>query len=60
MTYPPARYRGDGGEASATYRPTSAPHDITYKSGNTADYLATGATTEGLFGIYRWNMGPEP
>lgn len=60
MTYPPARYHADNGEVSATYRPTSAPHDILYQSGNTADYLATGATTDGLFGLYRWNMGPEP
>ena len=42
MTYPPARYTGEGGEASATYRPTSAAHDLTYPNGGTADYLATG------------------
>ena len=57
MTYPPARYLGDTGEVSATYRPTTAPPDLTYRSGTTADYLATGASTDGLFGLYRWNMG---
>jgi len=60
MTYPPARYHGETGEASATYRPNGSPPDITYTSGNTADYLATRASTDGLFGLYRWNMGPEP
>jgi len=60
MTYPAARYLGDTGEVSATYRPSSARHDLTYERGNTADYLATGASTDGLFGLYRWNMGAEP
>ena len=60
MTYPPARYTGDGGEATATYRPTSAPHDLTYPNGGTADYLATGAQTDSHFGLYRWNMSAKP
>ncbi len=60
MSYPEPRYLGDGGEASATFRPNDAPPDITYQSGGTADYLATGASTGGLFGLYRWNMGAEP
>ena len=60
MSYPEPRYLGDGGEASATFRPSDAPPDITYQSGGTADYLATGASTGGLFGLYRWNMSAEP
>ncbi len=60
MTYPKPRYLGDGGEASATYRPTTTPPDVTYPNGTTADYLATGVSTDGLFGLYRWNMGAEP
>jgi mannose-6-phosphate isomerase-like protein (cupin superfamily) len=60
MTYPPARYTGDGGEATAKYRPASSAPDLTYPNGGTADYLATGAQTDGLFGLYRWNMGAEP
>jgi hypothetical protein len=56
MSYPRVRYTGEGGEPTATYRPTSAAPDITYPNGGTADYLATGAQTEGLFGLYRWNM----
>jgi len=58
MSYPEPRYHGEGGEATATIRAASAPPDLTYPSGNTCDYLATGASTNGLFGLYRWNMGP--
>jgi mannose-6-phosphate isomerase-like protein (cupin superfamily) len=60
MTYPPPRYTGDKGEQSARYRPATAPPDLTYPSGGSADYLATGASTDGLFGLYRWNMAAEP
>jgi mannose-6-phosphate isomerase-like protein (cupin superfamily) len=60
MRYPEPRYLGGTGEVSAVYRPTSTPPNITYANGSTADYLATGAATDGLFGLYRWNMGPEP
>ena len=34
--------------------------DIAYASGGTAHYLATGATTGGKFGLYRWNMSAQP
>jgi mannose-6-phosphate isomerase-like protein (cupin superfamily) len=60
MSYPEPRYHGAGGEASATYRPADQPPELTYPNGNTAHYLATGATTDGLFGLYRWEMGPQP
>lgn len=60
MTYPEPRYFGDKGETSATYRPNGQEHELVYPTGNTADYLATGASTGGLFGLYRWNMGPGP
>jgi mannose-6-phosphate isomerase-like protein (cupin superfamily) len=58
MTYPAIRYRGEGGETSATYRPADRPPDLTYANGTTVHYLAGGATTDGLFGLYRWEMGP--
>ena len=29
-------------------------------SGGAAHYLATGASTDGSFGLYRWEMGPTP
>lgn len=60
MSYPEPRYLGEGGEASAIHRPADHPPELRYPSGNTAHYLATGAMTRGLFGLYRWEMGPEP
>src|ERR687897_2017357 len=60
MTYPPPRYLAEHPEASAWLRPNHSPHDIEYDSGGSADYLATGAQTDGLFGLYRWNMAAEP
>lgn len=60
MTYPPPRYHGDTGELTATYRPAGHGPELTYASGNTVHYLATGATTNGQFGLYRWEMGPAP
>ena len=38
MSYPEPRYLGETGEASATLRRTSAPSDVTYTNGTTADY----------------------
>jgi mannose-6-phosphate isomerase-like protein (cupin superfamily) len=60
MSYPQPYYLGPAGEISASYRPADAPPDLTYASGNTVHYLATGASTHGLFGLYRWEMGPQP
>ena len=60
LAYPEPQYDGARGEASATYRPASHPPELTYPSGNTAHYLATGASTGGTYGLYRWEMGPEP
>jgi mannose-6-phosphate isomerase-like protein (cupin superfamily) len=60
MSYPQARYLGDGGERSATYRAADHAPELTYASGNAVHYLATGQTTNGQFGLYRWEMGPSP
>jgi mannose-6-phosphate isomerase-like protein (cupin superfamily) len=60
MTYPPPIYHGDTGELTATYRRPDAAPELVYPSGNTVHYLATGASTNGQFGLYRWDMGPEP
>lgn len=59
MTYPDPRYLGHDGEISATFRPADAPPELTLGGGGSAAYLATGASTSGLFGLYRWNMGPR-
>ncbi len=58
MSYPEPRYAGDTGEVSATLRPHDHDPDLIYPSGTRVDYLATGASTDGKFGLYRWNMGP--
>ena len=60
MSYPDPRYLEDSGEASATYRRNDHTPDVVYPNGNRLDYLTTGAQTRGLFGLYRWQMGPEP
>jgi len=59
MTYPPTRYTGDSGEISATYRPAGAPPDLEIGAITAVRYLATGASTNGEFGLYRWDMGPQ-
>ncbi len=60
MSYPEPRYSGTTGEVSATLRPAGQEPDLTYPSGNTVHYLATAASTNGQFGLYRWEMGSTP
>jgi mannose-6-phosphate isomerase-like protein (cupin superfamily) len=60
MTYPEPRYLGVKGEISAMYRAADHEPALTYSSGTTVHYLATGASTNGQFGLYRWEMGPTP
>ncbi len=60
MSYPEPRYVGATGEVSATLRPADQAPDLIYTSGNTVHYLATAASTNGEFGLYRWEMGPTP
>jgi mannose-6-phosphate isomerase-like protein (cupin superfamily) len=57
MSYPPPTYDGTG-EVSVRFRPADTPPDLPRPSG-AASYLATGASTDGRFGLYRWDMGPE-
>jgi len=58
MTYPPPLYHGESGEISATYRPAGTEPELVYPSGTKVHYLSTGASTGGLFGMYRWSCGP--
>ncbi len=65
MSYPEPRYLGDTGEISATHRAAGHEPDLSYASGTRVHYLATGASTNGQFGLYRWEMdgrpsGPDP
>lgn len=59
MSYPEPRYLGTTGEVSATYRPASTPPELPRRGGS-ASYLATGASTGGRFGLYRWDMDAHP
>jgi mannose-6-phosphate isomerase-like protein (cupin superfamily) len=58
--YPEPKYTGDGGVVSASLRPADAPPELSLGSGGAAHYLATGASTDGAFGLYRWEMGATP
>ncbi|MDO9497387.1 MAG: cupin domain-containing protein [Nocardioides sp.] len=59
MSYPPPVYLGEGGEVTARFRAVDTPPDLP-RPGGAAHYLATGTTTDGRFGLYRWDMGTEP
>jgi mannose-6-phosphate isomerase-like protein (cupin superfamily) len=58
MSYPDPVYLGERGEASATLRTAGAAPDLVYGNGTRAHFLMTGAWSRGLFGLYRWEMGP--
>jgi len=65
MSYPPPRYDGDTGLVNAQLRRATAEPEVHYATGGTASYLATGQSTGGQFGLYRWDMsvaqsGPDP
>jgi mannose-6-phosphate isomerase-like protein (cupin superfamily) len=57
--YPPDRYHGTDGEVSAWVRRASEPPELTFRSGGTCEYLATGDRTEQRFGLYRWTFGDD-
>jgi mannose-6-phosphate isomerase-like protein (cupin superfamily) len=59
LPYPPPRYAGTDGEVSATLRRADAEPDLVHPNGVRVDYLATGASTDGDYGLYRWTFGPE-
>lgn len=65
MSYPPASYHGHAGEISATLRTSDADPEIHYARGGSCSYLATGKSTHGRLGLYRWDFGdaesgPDP
>ena len=59
MSYPEARYLGEGGEVSATYTAASNPVGLTQTPANQIRYLATHASTHGELGLYKVDMGPR-
>ena len=58
MSYPDPRYHGHSGEVSACSRRHDEPAELRTISGF-CHYLATGDSTSGRFGLYRWDMGPD-
>jgi mannose-6-phosphate isomerase-like protein (cupin superfamily) len=60
VTYPESIYAGSGERDISTFRPARTPRELDYGNGSGARYLATGATTGGRFGLYRWEMGRGP
>ena len=58
MTYPDPFYTASEAEITATITRAGAEPDLVRTSGTEVHYLATGDTTDGLFGLYRWSMGP--
>ncbi len=59
MSYPPPIYHGEHGEVSARAVLSTGAPDVTYPNGNRVTYLATGASTGGTYGLYRWEFaGP--
>jgi mannose-6-phosphate isomerase-like protein (cupin superfamily) len=65
MSYPEPRYTNGHGEVSAELRRAGAEPDLVNANGGGVHYLRTGANSEGLFGLYRWEMpatpsGPKP
>jgi mannose-6-phosphate isomerase-like protein (cupin superfamily) len=59
MSYPEARYLGEGGEINAVFRPAVTPPELPRPSGQGTHYLATGRLTRGEFGLYKVQMGPN-
>ena len=60
IAYPPARYDGEAGLTTARLRRAGGEPEVRNRNGVTAEYLATGASTNGQFGLYRWDMSPAP
>ncbi len=60
MSYPPPRYHGTAGEVSAIHRLEGQEPELSFPNGNKVHHLATAASTEGKFGLYRWDMSPDP
>jgi mannose-6-phosphate isomerase-like protein (cupin superfamily) len=58
MSYPDPVYFGETGEVSAVFRPADREPDLRVGT-SAASYIATGASTGGKFGLYRWDMAPN-
>ncbi|WP_460357620.1 cupin domain-containing protein [Actinoallomurus acanthiterrae] len=60
MSYPKELFHGDKGEVNGRlWKGGSAP-DLRIGGRSNVHYLATGESTGGQYGLYRWDMGGEP
>ena len=59
VSYPPQRYSEPQGQVRGLLRARAAPPDLTMPAVD-VHHLATGATTGGDFGLYRWEMTGRP
>jgi len=60
MSYPEPRYHGANGEVSARFEALDRDPDLLIGDRVRIHYLATGDSTGGQFGLYRWDMGAQP
>ncbi|NUR29878.1 MAG: cupin domain-containing protein [Catenulispora sp.] len=61
MSYPPPRYLADKGETSATFRTATTDPELRIGDRSRVSLLSTGTTTDGRYGLYRWDLLPtEP
>jgi len=56
LTYPAPRYDGEPGLVNARLRRTDHEPEVRNRAGGSIHYLATGAGTDGEFGLYRYEM----
>ena len=59
MSYPEPRYVGEKGETTAVYRSVGEKADLEIGVVTRVHYLARGTSTNGDFGLYRWEMGVQ-
>ncbi len=60
VSHPQQRCFGDHGKHNSSFTGADQRPDLTMTSGTSVHYLATHASTDSHFGLYRWNMGAEP
>jgi hypothetical protein len=60
MSYPKELSHGDRGEVSGRLWQGSSPPDLAIGGRTNVHYLATGESTGGQYGLYRWDMGSKP